>query len=212
LALAPTFREDFRESLYRMVGTLTGSGVTVLMTVEVAESFADLRFSADLISFLTDDVIFRRYVEIEGRMHKVMTVIKMRGSTQSKDLRLYDVTAHGLEVGNMLYEYRGIITGVAQRHQAAESTDSTEHDAIILPPGNDSTVLHAVGSPPTCSPSYVGPGGGDYRSTDSTSQAGRVASKCVGQRDIGHRVRDCTSDASTLDYCTGNHGAPSAAG
>jgi circadian clock protein KaiC len=58
LALAPTFRVDFRESLYRMVGALTGSGVTMFMTVEVAESFTDLPFSADLISFLTDDVIF----------------------------------------------------------------------------------------------------------------------------------------------------------
>ncbi len=35
------------------------------MTVEVAESFTDLRFSTDLISFLTDDVIFQRYVEIK---------------------------------------------------------------------------------------------------------------------------------------------------
>jgi hypothetical protein len=34
-----------------MVGTLTGSGVTVFMTVEVAESFTDLRFSADLVRF-----------------------------------------------------------------------------------------------------------------------------------------------------------------
>ena len=35
LALAPTFRQDFRESLYRMVGALTGAGVTVFMTAEV---------------------------------------------------------------------------------------------------------------------------------------------------------------------------------
>jgi circadian clock protein KaiC len=124
LALAPTFRVDFRESLYRMVGALTGSGVTVLMTVEVAESFIDLRFSADLISFLSDDVIFQRYVEIEGRMNKVMTVIKMRGSEHSKDLRLYDVTAGGLVVGATLYDYRGIVTGVAQRRNGTESGDS----------------------------------------------------------------------------------------
>ena len=32
LALAPTFREDFRESLYRMVGRLTGGGVSMLLT------------------------------------------------------------------------------------------------------------------------------------------------------------------------------------
>ena len=45
LALAPTFREDFRESLYRMMGALTGLGVTVMATVELADSYTDLRFS-----------------------------------------------------------------------------------------------------------------------------------------------------------------------
>jgi circadian clock protein KaiC len=126
LALAPTFRLDFRESLYRMVGALTGSGVTVFMTVEVAESFTDLRFSPDLISFLTDDVIFQRYVEMEGRMRKVMSVIKMRGSDHSKDLRLYDVTPTGVEIGGTLHDYRGVITGVARRHLVDESVDATE--------------------------------------------------------------------------------------
>ncbi len=67
LALAPTFREDFRESLYRMVGAITGSGVTVFMTAEVAESFTELHFSPDLVSFLTDDIILQRYVELDGR-------------------------------------------------------------------------------------------------------------------------------------------------
>ncbi len=60
LALAPTFREDFCESLYRMVGALTGSDVTVFMTTEVAQSFTDLRFSSHLTSFLADDVIVQR--------------------------------------------------------------------------------------------------------------------------------------------------------
>jgi circadian clock protein KaiC len=52
-----------------------------------------------------------------------MTVIKMRGSEHSKDLRLCDVTAKGLVVGNTLYEYRGVITGVAQRQQTTEATE-----------------------------------------------------------------------------------------
>jgi len=62
-----------------------------------------------LISFLSDEVIFQRYVEMEGQMRKVMTVVKMRGSDHSKDLRLYDVTADGLVVGDPLYDYRGIV-------------------------------------------------------------------------------------------------------
>jgi circadian clock protein KaiC len=39
MALAPGFREDFRESLYRMIVALTGAGVTILSTVEVEEDF-----------------------------------------------------------------------------------------------------------------------------------------------------------------------------
>ena len=38
VALAPTFRVDFRESLYRLVGALTRTGVTVLMTAESSTS------------------------------------------------------------------------------------------------------------------------------------------------------------------------------
>jgi circadian clock protein KaiC len=38
LALAPPFREDFRESLYRMVGALTSMGVTVILTAEMVDS------------------------------------------------------------------------------------------------------------------------------------------------------------------------------
>src|SRR6185436_9928255 len=34
LALAPTFREDFRESLYRMMGALTDLRMTVMATIE----------------------------------------------------------------------------------------------------------------------------------------------------------------------------------
>jgi circadian clock protein KaiC len=39
LALAPTFREDFRESLYRMVAVLTGMGITMMMTAELEDSY-----------------------------------------------------------------------------------------------------------------------------------------------------------------------------
>ena len=124
LALAPTFRADFRESLYRMVGTLTGAGVTVFMTVEVAQSFTTLQFSADLVSFLTDDIILQRYVELGGQIRKVLTVIKMRGSAHSKDLRLYEVTEQGLAIGEALTAYSGVITGVARRDGRPSGGDS----------------------------------------------------------------------------------------
>ena len=42
MALAPDFRTDFRESLYRMIGALTRLGVTILSTVEVEENFTSM--------------------------------------------------------------------------------------------------------------------------------------------------------------------------
>jgi circadian clock protein KaiC len=115
LALAPAFREDFRESLYRLVVALTGAGVTVLTTVEVAASFTDMRFSPQAISFLSDDIILQRYVEIDSRLRRVLMVVKMRGSGHSKDIREYEVTQDGLVVGERLTDYAGLITGSPTR-------------------------------------------------------------------------------------------------
>ena len=112
VALAPTFREDFRESLYRLVGTLTATGVTVFMTAEVPEGFADARFTSDKVSFITDEILVQRYVEIEGALRRVMAVIKMRGSDHSHEFRTYEVTANGVVIGDPLKDYDGIITGV----------------------------------------------------------------------------------------------------
>ncbi len=120
VALAPTFREDFRESLYRLVGTLTATGVTVFMTAEVVEGFSDVRFTAEKVSFITDVIIIQRYIEMEGELRRVMAVIKMRGSDHSHELRTYEVTSRGVVVGGPLTEYDGIMTGIpALRTQAA---------------------------------------------------------------------------------------------
>jgi len=111
VALAPTFRIDFRESFYRLVGTLTATGVTVFMTAEIAEGFSDARFTTEKVSFITDVIIIQRYIEMEGKLRRVMAVIKMRGSGHSHDFRTYELTAEGVKVGGSLPEYDCIITG-----------------------------------------------------------------------------------------------------
>lgn len=111
MALAPTFRTDFRESLYRLVGALTGVGITVLTTMEIMQDSSELRFTPNVVSFLADVLVLLRYCEAEGRIKKVMTVAKMRGSQHSKAFREYDITKHGFEVGGGLEGFRGSISG-----------------------------------------------------------------------------------------------------
>jgi circadian clock protein KaiC len=116
MALAPGFRTDFRESLYRMIGALTGAGVTILSTVEVEESFQSLDFSHYSISFLTDDIVRLRYVEIDGQLRKIMVVVKMRGANHSKDIREYIINDDGVVViSPRKTEYQGLITGIPTR-------------------------------------------------------------------------------------------------
>jgi circadian clock protein KaiC len=115
MALAPGFRADFRESLYRMITALTGVGVTILSTVEVNESFTEFPFSTYSISFLTDDIIRLRYVCIDGQLRKIMVVIKMRGGNHSKDIREYEITSKGVVIiGKRLTDYQGLITGIPE--------------------------------------------------------------------------------------------------
>jgi circadian clock protein KaiC len=116
MALAPGFRADFRESLYRMIGALTGAGITILSTVEVEDTFTALPFSQYTISFLTDDIIRLRYVEINGQLRKVMVVIKMRGGNHTKDIREYVITHKGVVViGPRQTEYARLTTGAPER-------------------------------------------------------------------------------------------------
>jgi circadian clock protein KaiC len=111
LALAPEFHEDFRGSLYRMVAELTNMGVTILMTSELEDRYTDLRFSPFGSAFLADAIIVQRYIEIEGLFKRVFSVVKVRGSAHSKDIRLFDITDEGIIIGEALSEYGGIMSG-----------------------------------------------------------------------------------------------------
>jgi circadian clock protein KaiC len=115
LALAPHFREDFRETLHRMVAMLTAMGITLLLTVEVVDSYIDLRFSPHGTAFLTDGILIQRYIELDGQIQRILSVVKLRGSPHSKALRLYEVTHEGIVIGKGLSGYEGLMSGTPKR-------------------------------------------------------------------------------------------------
>ncbi|MGZ8230883.1 MAG: RAD55 family ATPase [Burkholderiales bacterium] len=111
LALAPIYRENFRDSLYRMVAVLTGMGVTVVMTTELEDRYTDLRFSPHGTAFLTDAIIVQRYIEVESRLKRIMAVVKVRGSAHSDELHLFEITGSGIVIGEPLAHYQGLLSG-----------------------------------------------------------------------------------------------------
>jgi len=119
MALAPDFRTDFRESLYRMIGALTRIGVTVFSTVEVQETFTGFTLSTYAISFLSDDILRMRYVSINGQLRRMMVIVKMRRSSHSVDMREYEITTQGLVIGERLTGYRALTTGIPEPWNSA---------------------------------------------------------------------------------------------
>lgn len=111
LAVAPTFRADFRESMLRLIGALGQEGVTTLLTSELEDRYTDLRFSPYGTAFLTDAIIVQRYIEVESRLRRVMAVVKLRDSMHSDELRAYTIDKDGIHIGEMLPDQEGLLGG-----------------------------------------------------------------------------------------------------
>ncbi|MBI2953850.1 MAG: AAA family ATPase [Chloroflexi bacterium] len=112
LGISPSDEPEFREALYRIVATLSGEGVTTVMTTEIPNVFGELRISPEHVSFLADNIIVLRYAEIESQLRKVMMVVKMRTSKHDKDLRQYQINERGIVVERPFTEYSGVLSGI----------------------------------------------------------------------------------------------------
>ncbi|MEP7296112.1 MAG: ATPase domain-containing protein [Burkholderiales bacterium] len=117
LAIAPTFRDEYRESMARMVAALASTGVTVLMTSELEDRFGDLRFSPYGTAFMTDAIIVQRYVELDSRLQRALAVVKVRASAHSNELRMFSIDDDGIRIGDMLVDQEGMLSGRPTRRR-----------------------------------------------------------------------------------------------
>ena len=119
LAVAPTFRDDFRESMLRLVTALSATGVTTVMTSELEDRYTDLRFSPYGTAFLTDAIIVQRYIEIDSRLRRMIAVVKVRASAHSDELRLFDIDKNGIHIGDILPDQEGLLGGRPTRKEGS---------------------------------------------------------------------------------------------
>ncbi|MDY7082919.1 MAG: recombinase RecA, partial [Halobacteria archaeon] len=63
------------------------------------------------VSYLADNLVFIRYLEIDGEMRKAVGVLKKRASDFERQLRELKITDEGLKIGEPLKNLRGILSG-----------------------------------------------------------------------------------------------------
>lgn len=137
IEIATPDKVRYKDYVYSLVNFFRAGGITSLLTNEIPELFGTFVMSEHGISFISDNVILLRYVEIESRISRAISVLKMRGSNHAKEVREYRITSSGMEVLEPFKAYGAVLSGAPTLTQVPGST--------FLPPRAE-RMLEAVNS------------------------------------------------------------------
>ncbi|MBC7905520.1 MAG: AAA family ATPase [Rhodospirillaceae bacterium] len=64
------------------------------------------------VSYLADTVILFRYYEYAGMLRQAISAFKKRGGNHERAIRDFSLGPHGLQIGEQLKQFRGVMTGM----------------------------------------------------------------------------------------------------
>ena len=98
-------------ALHALSEYLKAEEVTVFMVNEMKNITGDFKATDTETSYLADNIIFLRYLEITGKLEKAIGVLKKRMSGFENTMRKFSITKDGIKVGAPLNNMRGILSG-----------------------------------------------------------------------------------------------------
>jgi circadian clock protein KaiC len=118
IELATPDKVRYKDYVYSLVNSFRQNGITSMLTSEIPEIFGSFVVSEYGISFVADNVVLLRYVEMGGRISRAMSVLKMRGSNHSKEVREYQIESQGgVKILEQFADYDAVLSGSAQPAQ-----------------------------------------------------------------------------------------------
>lgn len=112
LALGVSSERRFKELVYAMAKHFRALGTTFNLNMETAELLGSAQLSGHGVSFAADNVIQLKYVELEGKLERGISVLKARGVRHATEVRRMSFSDHGVEVGSPFTGLRGVLTGL----------------------------------------------------------------------------------------------------
>ena len=125
-ALGVLSEPRFRELIHAMTKHFRAAGATCLMTSEVPEFLGATRVSGHGISPVADNLILMRYLEIDGRLERAISVLKARGIAHDTAVRRLVINRRGASVAVGFEGLRGVLTGVPRPVGESERPARTE--------------------------------------------------------------------------------------
>ena len=98
--------------LHELLTFLGAAGVASLL-VGAQHGLIGLQMQTPIdASYLADSVVMLRYFEARGEVRQAISVLKKRGSAHERSIRDFWMSSSGIQVGEPLRKFRGILTGV----------------------------------------------------------------------------------------------------
>ena len=112
IEIATPDKVRFKDYIYALVNKFKLQGVTTLLTNEIPEMFGPFQLSEYGVSFVVDNVILLRYLELSGRMGRAINIMKVRGSEHSKEIRYFEINNDGIQITTVVDAQTGVLTGI----------------------------------------------------------------------------------------------------
>jgi circadian clock protein KaiC len=106
--------EDLVEHLHALCKYLQNMGVAVLLISEIEAITGEFQATEGGLSYLADNIVFLRYIEVQGQLRRAIGVLKKRLTGFENTLREIEITRYGIKVGKPLTELRGILHGTPE--------------------------------------------------------------------------------------------------
>jgi circadian clock protein KaiC len=98
--------------MHELLTYLGQQGVVTLMSVTQSGMLGNNMSSPVDTTYLADNVILFRYFEYRGEVRRAISVVKKRNGKHERSIRELHVTEHGLDIGEPLTAFQGVLTGV----------------------------------------------------------------------------------------------------
>jgi circadian clock protein KaiC len=100
--------------VHELLSYLANNGVTVIMTLVQRGIFGSPIDETADVSYLADAVVLLRYFEVNGSVRQAISVVKNRSGGHEHTIREARVGTGGLQIGEPLHDFQGVLTGVPQ--------------------------------------------------------------------------------------------------
>ena len=93
---------------------LKNAGVTGIFVDETRNVTGEFHATMENVSYLADNILFLRHLEVDGEIRKAIGVLKKRTSDFERTIREFAITEHGITVGEPMSGLRGILSGTPE--------------------------------------------------------------------------------------------------